>query len=108
MKNGKAVSDSSFDFFWIYEKLCRTALISGNQLNTLACVIERLLTDKEADNEELLKKVERYTNKILTENDTSSLIPETAQRFYEEIRPIDAFCCANRVRGLAFRTDGGM
>lgn len=85
-----------------------TALISGNQLNTLACVIECLLTDKEADNEELLEKVERYTNKILTENDTSSLIPETAQRFYEEIRPIDAFCCANRVRGLAFRTDGGM
>ena len=108
MKNGKAVSDNSFDFLWIYEELCRTALISGNQLNTLACVIECLLTDKEADNEELLEKVERYTKKILTENDTSSLIPETAQRFYEEIRPIDAFCCANRVRGLAFRTDGGM
>ena len=85
-----------------------TALISGNQLSTLACVMECLLTDKEADNAELLEKVERYTEKMLTENDTSSLTPETAQRFYEEIRPIDAFCCANRMRGLAFRTDGEM
>ena len=70
--------------------------------------MECLLTDKEAYNAELLEKVERYTEKMLTENDTSSLTPETAQRFYEEIRPIDAFCCANRMRGLAFRTDGEM
>ena len=82
-----------------------TALISGNQLNTLSCVMERLLTDKDADNAELLEKVEEYTAKMLTDNDTSSLIPETAQRFYEEIRPIDAFCCVNRMRGLFFRTD---
>ncbi len=84
-----------------------TALISGDQLNTLACVMERLLTDKEADAAEMLEKVEYYTEKMLTENDTSSLIPETAQRFYEEIRPIDAFCCVNRMRGLRFRTSGG-
>ena len=84
-----------------------TALISGNQLNPLSCVMERLLTDKDADNAELLEKVEEYTAKMLTDNDTSSLIPETAQRFYEEIRPIDAFCCVNRMRGLFFRTDRG-
>ena len=69
--------------------------------------MERLLTDKEADSAELLEKVEEYTAKMLTDNDTSSLIPETAQRFYEEIRPIDAFCCVNRMRGLLFRTDRG-
>lgn len=84
-----------------------TALISGYQLNTLACVMEGVLTDKEADNAELFEKVEEYTAKMLTDNDTSSLIPETAQRFYEEIRPIDAFCCVNRMRGLFFRTDRG-
>ena len=84
-----------------------TALISGNQLNTLACVMERLLTDKEADNLELLEKVKNYTAIMLTDNDTSSLVPEAAQRFYEEIRPIDAFCCVNRMRGLSFRTDRG-
>lgn len=69
--------------------------------------MERLLTDKEADGAELLEKVEGYTAKMLTDNDTFSLIPETARRFYEEIRPIDAFCCVNRMRGLLFRTDGG-
>ena len=84
-----------------------TAFISGNQLNTLACVMERLLTDKEADNLELLEKVKNYTAIMLTDNDTSSLVPEAAQRFYEEIRPIDAFCCVNRMRGLLFRTEGG-
>ena len=83
-----------------------TALASGNQLNTLACVMERLLTDKEAGNEELLEKVDKYTEMVLTENDSSSLIPEAAQRFYEEIRPIDSFCCINRMRGLLFRTEG--
>ena len=84
-----------------------TALISGNQLNTLACVMERLLTDKRADEVELLEKVELYTTQMLTESDTSSLIPEAAQRFYEEIRPIDAFCCVNRMRGLRFKAGGG-
>ena len=84
-----------------------TALVSGNQLNMLACVIERLLTDSEADNEELLKKMELYTPKMLSEKDSGSLIPEAAQRFYEEIRPLDAFCCINRMRGLSFKTNGG-
>ncbi len=84
-----------------------SALISGNQLNTLACVMEGLLTDKEVDNAELLEKIEGCTKKMLTENDTSSLLPEAAQRFYEEIRSIDAFCCANRMRGLCFKTFEG-
>ncbi len=81
-----------------------TSLVSGYQLNTLACVMERLLTDKEADSSELLEKVKEYTAKMLTDNDTSSLIPEAAHRFYEEIRSIDAFCCVNRMRGLRFKT----
>ena len=84
-----------------------TALISGNQLHTLACVMERLLTDKSADDAELLEKAESYTNQMLTEGDTSSLVPEAAQRFYEAIRPLDAFCCINRMRGLRFKAGGG-
>lgn len=79
-----------------------TALVSGNQLNTLACVMEHLLTDKESDEAELLEKAEIYTMRMLQEQDTASLIPEAAQRFYEDIRPIDAFCCVNRMRGLHF------
>lgn len=79
-----------------------TALRSGNQLNTLACVMERLLADKEADKEELLEKARRAVRRMLGERDTASMVPEAAQRFYEDIRPIDAFCCANRMRGLVF------
>lgn len=84
-----------------------TALISGNQLNTLACVMERLLTDKEAGNAELLEKVEQYTAGMLTEDGVPSLLPEAVQRFYEELRPLDAFCCINRMRGLRFQVVGG-
>lgn len=79
-----------------------TALVSGSQLNTLACVMEHLLTDKNADEAELLEKAEICTLRILQEQDTASLIPEAAQRFYEDIRPLDAFCCVNRMRGLQF------
>ena len=85
-----------------------TALVSGYQLNTLACVMEQLLTDKEADNAELLQKVEQYTERMFTGDNIPSLIPETARRFYEDIRPIDAFCCANRMRGLHFKTKEGL
>ena len=84
-----------------------TALISGDQLNTLACVMERLLTDKEAGNGELLDKAGQYTalalDKMQTENGVSSLLPEMARLFFGEIRPIDVFCCVNRMRGLRFQ-----
>lgn len=79
-----------------------TALVSGDQLNTLACVMEHLLTDKEADEAELMEKIKSYTWRMLQEQDTTSLVPEAAQRFYEDIRPIDAFCCVNRMRGVSY------
>jgi len=81
-----------------------TALVSGCQLNTLAGVMELLLTDKETDEAELLEKAETYTKKMIQEQDTGSLVPTAARQFYEEIRPIDVFCCANRMRGLHFIT----
>ena len=68
--------------------------------------MEHLLTDKEADKEELLKNAESYIRRMLQEQDTASLVPKAAQRFYEDIRPIDAFCCANRMRGMEFGTGG--
>lgn len=84
-----------------------TALVSGDQLNTLACVMERLLTDGEAGNAPLLDKAGEYTElalgKMQAEDGSLSLLPETARRFNEGIRPIDVFCCANRMRGLRFQ-----
>jgi predicted ABC-class ATPase len=84
-----------------------TALFSGEQLNTLACVMEHLLTDKEADSSELIERVGECVSKLFLETETVSLVPEAAQRFYEDIRPIDAFCCVNRMRGLHFKTVEG-
>lgn len=84
-----------------------TALVSGYQLNTLACVMEQLLTDKEADNAELLQKVEQYAARMFLGDNIPSLIPEAIRRFYEEIRPIDAFCCVNRMRGVHFKRNRG-
>lgn len=84
-----------------------TSLISGDQLNTLACVMEHLLTDKEANRGELIEKAEKCVTKLFSSSETVSLVPEAAQRFYEDIRPIDAFCCVNRMRGLHFEMVGG-
>ncbi len=86
-----------------------TALVSGGQLNTLACVMERLLTDGEAGDAPLLDKAGEYTElalgKMQAEDGSLSLLPETARRFNEGIRPIDVFCCANRMRGLRFQAE---
>ena len=70
-----------------------TAITSDSQLNTLMHVSERLLTDKNADSEELLEKIEHVIQGILS---------DTGSGWYEQIRPIDAFCCINRMRGLRF------
>jgi hypothetical protein len=32
-------------------------------------------------------------------------MPETQSWFYEEIRPLDALCCINRMRGAEFKND---
>lgn len=80
-----------------------TAVASGNQLCTLMYAMEQLLTDKHANSEELLRKVTDIVHGVFdTPTKTNSLLPNAAQRFYEEIRPLDAFCCAGRMRGLHF------
>ena len=80
-----------------------TALVSEYQLNMLSYAMECLLTHKEAGSAELLSEAKTCTDRMTSEQDTSLLIPEVAQRFYENVRPLDIFCCANRMRGLHFR-----
>lgn len=79
-----------------------TAITGGNQMNMLAFLCEKLLCVKNADEEELLALAENHMNRAFDAEDTSALIPETAQRFYEEIRPIEVYNCLNRMRGLRF------
>lgn len=85
-----------------------TAIITGNQLNTVAYMCEKLLCLKEADKEELLVLAEKYIDKALYGKDTSEILPDAAQRFYEEIRPIEIFNCLNRMRGLHFTNALGL
>lgn len=84
-----------------------TALVSENQLNTLSWIMEALLTDKDVGHTELLDRVKFHTTNIFMQEDTTVLVPEAAQRFYEEIRPLDAFCCLNRMRGVHFIMGSG-
>ena len=86
-----------------------TSVTTGDQVNTLACVMEQLLTDKKSDNEEVIDKATIFTNSVFNKEGfkSKSLLANTVLRWYEEIRPLDAFCCANRMRGLNFSEKSG-
>ena len=81
-----------------------TALTTPERLNTVMRVMEKILTDKEADSEELLQKMIDYTNQTTGfENEKNGFhMNESEQRFFSQIRPIDAWCCINRMRGIRF------
>lgn len=81
-----------------------TSVLSSDQMNTLACVMEQLLTDKEVDDAELIEKSTIIAAQIFngSEFESRSLLADTKLRWYADIRPLDIFCCANRMRGLSF------
>lgn len=86
-----------------------TSIIEIGQMNTLACIMSWLMTDKESDSDELIKKATEFTSKLFSDgqNVQNSLISDSTFRWFEEIRPLDAFCCANRMQGLSFSKKGG-
>lgn len=81
----------------------QTALITKYQLNSLATLMERLLTNKEIDQEKLFTYIKEITNKLFDRQNTENLIPDVAYRFYDDVRPIDVLCCLNRMRGVKFK-----
>ena len=82
-----------------------TVLTTPDRLNTLLSVMKKTLTDKEADSDELLGKLDYYTKSILGYEETNGefCVIGEGQNFYTEIRPIDAWCCINRMRGVSFK-----
>ncbi len=82
-----------------------TAITSGEQLNTLACLAEGLLTDPAADDAELTEKLAQLLAQTFTAGQirVNSLLPASANRQYAEVRPIDAVCSINRMRGIRFK-----
>lgn len=81
-----------------------TALSTADQLNTLSWIMESILTDQEASSVELMDKLrEKIENAFGEENQNrSGSILAAEQRFCSEIRPLDAWCCLNRMRGVHF------
>lgn len=82
-----------------------TSVETGDQMNALACLMEQLLTDERSDEGELIEKAAEYTAAIFSGEgfQSKSMLADASARWYEEIRPLDGFCCANRMRGLRFR-----
>ena len=83
-----------------------TALITGRQMNLLANIMEGLLTDMEADSEDVMQKIKDILDKVLSEGKWkgNSVLPDTKRLFYEEIRPLDAFCGLSRMRGVTLHS----
>lgn len=81
-----------------------TALITADQLNTLSLIMESILTDQEASSVELMDKLrEKLENVFRGENQNRSGSPLAAEQlFCSVIRPLDAWCCLNRMRGVHF------
>ncbi len=81
-----------------------TALITADQLNTLSWIMESILTDQEASSVELMDKLrEKLENVFHGENQNRSGSPLAAEQlFCSVIRPLDAWCCLNRMRGVHF------
>ena len=86
-----------------------TALITADQLNTLSLIMESVLTDQEASFVELMDKLREKLENVFrgeNQNRSGSLLAEE-QRFCSEIRPLDAWCCINRMRGVHFDMNRG-
>lgn len=85
-----------------------TALTSENQLNTLAYMMERLLSDKKSDRANLMEVIQGFFKVMYT--DEISNVPLSSNfkidLWLEAVRPIDLFCCTNRMRGLNFMNKG--
>lgn len=84
-----------------------TALISTNQLNSLAYMMEKLLTNKEYRGEHLIERAMKIAEDMYLpqKDDIMMSFNFKIERWFEEVRPIDIFCCANRMRGLNFKKE---
>ncbi len=84
-----------------------TTITTNEQLNSLAFVMEKLLA--KLDNDELKKDVSLAVEQIFANesknNNEFAMMITRKDRWYEEIRNIDAICCINRMRGVKFCSD---
>lgn len=79
-----------------------SAIVSNDQLNSLAYAMERLLSQPSSF--EIREMAEKLVDELLLEDTrpATSLERMISQknRWFEEVRPIDIICCLSRVRGV--------
>jgi len=79
-----------------------SAISSTEQLNSLACAMELLLS--RTSDFEIREAAEQITADIVSDDTRPRTGLErmlvATNRWYEEIRPIDVICCLNRMRGI--------
>ena len=78
-----------------------TALITGEQLNHLAYIMENLIANKSSANIDLID----FINDVLTDNtawqqDIKTSFNFKTGRWFENVRTIDVFCAISRLRGI--------
>ena len=82
-----------------------SAIASTEQLNSLACAMELMLSRTE--DFEIREAAEQITGDIVSDDTRPRTGFErmltAANRWYEEIRPIDVICCLSRMRGITLK-----
>lgn len=81
-----------------------TTLISDEQINTVAFIIEKIIEQKNVSQFSLIELIEKVSDEILkmSNNTNTSLIYSKSFRWFEQVRTIDIFGAINRMRGLNF------
>lgn len=77
-----------------------TSLVSDYQINTLTHMIKLILNYKGVEIIDIIKFIYEINNKINLDEYIQTML--SWNWWYEEIRPIDIFCCVNRMRGLEY------
>ena len=78
-----------------------TSLVTGEQLNHLAVIMERLIGSKGSRNIDMMEFVsESLKNNAAWQQDLSMSQNFKAERWFESVRAIDVFCAISRLRGI--------
>ena len=83
-----------------------SAIVSDDQIHTLAYIIEQILTDAETSTRPLMplisEKIAALFPSLATE-DTRFGAAQYREWFLDEVRATEVYCCLTRMRGFAFR-----
>jgi len=78
-----------------------SSLVTGEQLNHLASIMEKLIGTKNPDNTDMMGFVtDSLKNNAVWQQDFTTSYNFKAERWFEGVRAIDVFCAISRLRGI--------